>query len=103
MNVDPDLTLMPKPSSVDDLAREAEAANAVDEKSAVGQFLTADGRADSVAEREGFRKVGPLDEGVGPESSSENIVLIAGGPRVRIRLPPAVSPLRTCPTRLQRC
>jgi hypothetical protein len=29
MNVDPDLTLMPKPSSVDDLAREAEAANAV--------------------------------------------------------------------------
>jgi hypothetical protein len=31
MNVDPDLTL-PKPSSFDDLAREAEAANAVDEK-----------------------------------------------------------------------
>jgi hypothetical protein len=34
MNVDPDLTLMPKPSSFDDLAREAETASAVDEKSA---------------------------------------------------------------------
>jgi hypothetical protein len=34
MNVDPDLTLMPKPSSFDDLAREAETATAVDEKSA---------------------------------------------------------------------
>jgi hypothetical protein len=39
---------------------------------------TADGRADSVAEREGFRKVGPLGEGAGPESSSENIVPITG-------------------------
>ena len=34
MNVDPDLTLMPKPSSFDDLAREAETANGVDEKRA---------------------------------------------------------------------
>ena len=34
MNVDPDLNLMSKPSSFDDLAREAETANAVDEKNA---------------------------------------------------------------------
>ena len=33
MNVEPDLTAMPKPSSCDDLARDAETANAVDEKS----------------------------------------------------------------------